>query len=120
MIKANGVKINFSDDIKTWEGNYCPDFEKAGTLRINPNADISTLEHEYQHFLDDKALGYPGFSYLMYAEDSKIRTNMETKAYHKEIEISKADKNLSDEEKVNKVKYLEALLQLEINKINNP
>ncbi|WP_244527406.1 hypothetical protein [Lihuaxuella thermophila] len=53
-----------------------------GEVYIDVNASISALRHEYQHFLDDMAEGWPGMRGLY---DLKSRTRKELRAYLAEI-----------------------------------
>ncbi len=56
----------------------------AKELRHNEDASISALRHVYQHFLDDKAKGFPS---LDVTYEFKNRIIMELRAYMVEIKI---------------------------------
>ncbi|AZK49065.1 hypothetical protein EIM92_15180 [Paenibacillus lentus] len=58
-----------------------------GQLNIYEDASISALRHEYQHFLDDMAKGYP---ILDVTYEFKNRIIMELRAYM--VEIKEADR----------------------------
>ncbi|ALP38961.1 hypothetical protein ASL14_04905 [Paenibacillus sp. IHB B 3084] len=60
---------------------------KPGQLNIYEDASISALRHEYQHFLDDKAKGFPS---LDVTYEFKSRIIMELRAYM--VEIKEAER----------------------------
>ncbi|MBU9705343.1 WXG100 family type VII secretion target [Paenibacillus sp. AK121] len=60
---------------------------KPGQLNIYEDASISALRHEYQHFLDDKAKGFPS---LDVTYEFKNRIIMELRAYM--VEIKEAER----------------------------
>lgn len=60
-----------------------------GQLIIDPDASLSVLMHEYQHFLDTQAEGFPSFGRQMF-EDPKARVIKELRAYM--VEIKEADR----------------------------
>lgn len=104
-LKANGVEIKYR------EGNlaYSPEKGRPGQMILDPDASYSALKHEYQHHLDDKANGHPGFS--EYLKNQDFQAEMEINAYNKEIEIANdfGNKELANE--------LEQLKQNELNRI---
>ena len=59
-----------------------------GQIVIDPDASLSALKHEYQHFLDAQAEGFPCFAKQMF-EDPKNRVIKELRAYM--VEIKDAD-----------------------------
>lgn len=75
------------------EGNmaYAPGMTEGspGQLVIDPNASLSALKHEYRHFLDAQAEGFPSFGKQMF-EDPKARVIKELRAYM--VEIKEADR----------------------------
>ena len=60
-----------------------------GQIIIDPDASLSALKHEYQHFLDAKVEGFPSFGKQMF-EDPKLRIIKELRAYM--VEIKDADR----------------------------
>lgn len=58
---------------------------KAGKFVIDKDASIGAWEHEYRHFLDDRAGGYPSFR--VFQNKAKCR-QMEYDAYQVEIDIA--------------------------------
>ena len=85
-LERNGVEVRYR------EGNmaYAPGLKDGdtGQLVIDPEASYSALMHEYQHFCDAKAEGFPSFKKQMF-EDPKARVIKELRAYM--IEIKMAD-----------------------------
>lgn len=78
-----GVEVRILDrDIMA----YAPKGNIPGQLNIYEDASISALRHEYQHFLDDMAKGYPK---LDVTYEFKNRIIMELRAYM--VEIKEAD-----------------------------
>ncbi len=70
---------------------YAPDPREAGLpgqLLIDPDASLSALKHEYQHFLDAKAEGFPTMGDQL--SNPKKRIIKELRAYL--VEIKEADK----------------------------
>ncbi len=83
-VKAHGIKVDFS------HGEYAYGAAKGGrggNFKIDPDASISAVRHEYSHFLDDKALGFPGFG--KYIEEPSLRLASERRAYLQEIKLAK-------------------------------
>ncbi|MDQ0885056.1 hypothetical protein QFZ81_000144 [Paenibacillus sp. V4I9] len=66
---------------------YAPKGAVPGQLNIYKDASISALRHEYQHFLDDMAKGFPK---LDVTYEFKNRIIMELRAYM--VEIKEAEK----------------------------
>lgn len=82
--KEAGVEVRILDrDIMA----YAPKGNGPGQLNIYEDASISALRHEYQHFLDDMAKGYP-VAEVTY--EFKNRIIMELRAYM--VEIKEADR----------------------------
>lgn len=75
-------------------------------MNVHREVDLRTLEHEYQHFLDDRAGGYPGLRH--YLENPEVMWEMERAAYDREIELVNADGALSAEDKAAIIRELEA------------
>jgi hypothetical protein len=86
-LEASGVEINYSKGSMA----YAPGLQKGnpGQIKIDPDASLSALKHEYQHFLDAKAEGFPSFGQQMF-ENPKRRVIKELRAYL--VEIKEADK----------------------------
>ncbi|RRB07765.1 hypothetical protein [Larkinella rosea] len=84
-MREAGVEIQFTEP-----GNeqfaYGPGLRKGepGTIKLDPDASISALRHEYQHFLDDRAGGYRGMASLF---DDNYRYSTEFRAYMEEIKL---------------------------------
>jgi hypothetical protein len=58
---------------------------------VNPDVDISTLGHEYEHFLMDRELGYPGMR--GYLSNPQLFVEGEIRAYDTEIARANATGN---------------------------
>ncbi|ADB40273.1 fibronectin type III domain-containing protein [Spirosoma linguale] len=117
-LKVNNVKVKYTTDIKSWYGNYQPTKGEAGQLTINPDVDLSTLEHEYKHFLDDKANNYPGPFYYLYDDAGiPVRIKMERASYDIEKSIIQQRVDLTEAEKVKFSTMYENLYEYEIFKI---
>ena len=86
-LEKSGVEINFREG----QMAYAPGLVDGspGQLIIDPDASLSALKHEYQHFLDAQAEGFPAFAKQMY-EDPKARVIRELRAYM--VEIKEADR----------------------------
>ena len=86
-LEKSGVEMRYR------EGNmaYAPGMTEGspGQLVIDPNASLSALKHEYRHFLDAQAEGFPSFGKQMF-EDPKARVIKELRAYM--VEIKEADR----------------------------
>lgn len=86
-LKENGVEVKCREGIMA----YAPDPREAGLpgqLLIDPDASLSALKHEYQHFLDAKAEGFPTMGDQL--SNPKKRIIKELRAYL--VEIKEADK----------------------------
>jgi hypothetical protein len=84
-LKLNRVDISFR------EGQFAygpaPSGGRPGNIVFDPDASLSAIRHEYGHFLDDKALGYPGQRY--YYENPSARVSTERSQYLNEIRTSR-------------------------------
>ncbi len=58
-LEIEGVDIDLSRPMMA----YSPAKGRSGRFILDENASISALRHEYKHFLDDKAAGYPGLKH---------------------------------------------------------
>jgi hypothetical protein len=65
---------------------YTPGNGGPGQMILDPNASIGALRHEYQHFLDDRAAGYPGMRYWF--EDPANVVGIEERGYAREIQTA--------------------------------
>src|SRR5262249_32661844 len=75
-LDAQGVNVNVRTDGNPWEAAYTPGAPgEPGTISVHRDVDIRTLEHEYKHFLDDKAGSYPGLRF--YIENPEVMLQME-------------------------------------------
>ena len=80
-------------EIKFRDGNmaYAPGLRDGnpGQIVIDSDASLSALKHEYQHFLDAQAEGFPSLGKQMF-EEPQNRIIKELRAYM--VEIKEADK----------------------------
>ncbi|MBW4441972.1 MAG: DUF4157 domain-containing protein [Plectolyngbya sp. WJT66-NPBG17] len=105
-LERNGVEVQARSSGDPWTGTYGPGRPgEPGTMSVHREVDLRTLEHEYQHFLDDKAQGYPGLRY--YIENPAEMWKMEETAYNREIELVNQDPTLTPEEKATIIGELE-------------
>ena len=65
---------------------YSPCFGGAGRMILDPEHSIGALRHEYQHFLDHRAAGFPGFR--PYLEDPGEFARLEVRGYLREIDTA--------------------------------
>lgn len=86
-LEKNGVEIKYREG----EMAYAPGLTDGspGQLVIDPDASLSALKHEYQHFLDAQAEGFPSLGKQLF-EDPKARVIKELRAYM--VEIKEADR----------------------------
>lgn len=86
-LEKNGVEIRYREG----DMAYAPGLTDGspGQLVIDPDASLSALKHEYRHFLDAQAEGFPSFGKQMF-EDPKARVIKELRAYM--VEIKEADR----------------------------
>jgi hypothetical protein len=111
-LERNGVEIKVSDRGNPWEGAYQPgESGQPGGIRVHRDVDLRTLEHEYKHFLDDKARAHPGLRH--YLENPNEMWEMERAAYDREIELVRGDKTLTNGEKAGIIEELEGAKALE-------
>lgn len=80
-LNAKGVDISFR------KGQFAygpaPSGGRPGNIVFDPDASLSAIKHEYGHFLDDEALGFPGQRY--YYENPGARMATERRQYLGEI-----------------------------------
>jgi hypothetical protein len=63
----------------------------AGKIKLDPDMSIAALRHEFQHFRDVQAAGFPGLAY--YYENPLAYATVEVRGYLKEIETARATGN---------------------------
>lgn len=84
-MQSSGVDISYR------EGQFAygpaPSGGRPGNIVLDPDASLSALQHEYGHFLDDKALGFPGQRY--YYENPSARLSTERSQYLGEIRTAR-------------------------------
>ncbi|CAN5458026.1 hypothetical protein BH10PSE19_BH10PSE19_22050 [soil metagenome] len=90
-LKANNVEISFRDNQLAYGPASLPG--RPGNIVLSPDASISALRHEYGHFLDDKALGFPGMR--AYYENPSLRVATERRQYLAEINLAKSIGDMS-------------------------
>lgn len=84
-LNAKGVDISYR------EGQFAygpaPSGGRPGNIVFDPDASLSAIKHEYGHFVDDAALGYPGQRY--YYENPSARVATERRQYLGEIRTAR-------------------------------
>jgi hypothetical protein len=80
-LKQEGVEISYREGVMA----YWAKEGEPGRIIIDLNCSIAALRHETKHFLDDKALGYPGMGYFF--ENQNARWQLEFNAYKVEIKL---------------------------------
>lgn len=84
-LKAKGVDISYR------EGQFAygpaPSGGRPGNIVFDPDSSLSAIKHEYGHFLDDAALGFPGQRY--YYENPGARMATERGQYLGEIRTAR-------------------------------
>ena len=83
-LRKSGVEVIEREGVMAYGPSPSPG--KPGQIVIDPNASYSALKHEYQHFLDDRALNFPGMSKML---EPNLRWRLEQSAYNIEIGIMK-------------------------------
>jgi hypothetical protein len=84
-LDAQGVSVN----MRSGEYAYGPSSRpgQPGNVVVDPDASLSALRHEYGHFLDDQALGFPGMRFYM--ENPSLRLASERSQYLGEIRTAR-------------------------------
>lgn len=82
-----GVEVIF----RTGTLAYSPSENDPGRMILDPEASIAALRHEYQHFLDDAAEGFPGMSH--YLRNAALFAKIEKRGYLREIETARETGN---------------------------
>ena len=67
---------------------YSPARGNPGRMILDPDASLGALRHEYQHFLDHRDAGFPGFR--PYYEDPAAFARLEVRGYQREIQTARA------------------------------
>jgi hypothetical protein len=84
-LKAKGVDISYR------QGQFAygpaPSGGRPGNIVFDPDSSLSAIKHEYGHFLDDAALGFPGQRY--YYENPGARVATERRQYLGEIRTAR-------------------------------
>jgi hypothetical protein len=88
-LKEEGVEIRHRKNALAYGPS---NHGKPGQLILDEDASYSALKHEYQHYLDDKANGFPG-GRVYYDPANGMRKQMETNAYDVEINLAKSQGN---------------------------
>ena len=66
---------------------YSPARGRPGRIILDCEASIGALRHEYQHFLDHREAGFPGFR--PYLEDPNLFARIEVRGYLREIQTAR-------------------------------
>ena len=83
-LRRNKVKVTDRPGALGYQPSSKPG--KPGELFLDPDASYSAVRHEYQHYLDDLAQGFPGQEVLY---QPNARWAMEKSAYAKEIALAR-------------------------------
>ncbi len=85
------MRVNFNDYVPLGQGGYGQSATpgKPGCLTANPDVDISTLSHEYDHFVTDRELGYPGMRETL--QNPQLKIDGEIRFYNTEIVRARAE-----------------------------
>jgi uncharacterized Zn-binding protein involved in type VI secretion len=84
-LKAKGVDISYRDGQFAY--GPAPSGGRPGNIVFDPDSSLSAIKHEYGHFLDDAALGFPGQRY--YYENPAARLATERRQYLGEIRTAR-------------------------------
>lgn len=84
-LTSNGVEISYRKNALAYGPSASPG--TPGTIVLDPDASISAIRHEYGHFLDDKALGFPPSR--VYYENPSLRVASERRQYLQEISTAR-------------------------------
>jgi hypothetical protein len=106
-LNRHNVSVNWTEagDGEPWTGGYGPGSKGfPGSIRLHRDIDLRTLEHEFQHFIDDKARGFPGLWH--YLEHPAEMFKLEQSAYELEINLVRKDSTLSQKTKMTIIKEL--------------
>ncbi len=84
-LEENGVDISYRKNALAYGPSSSPG--KPGSIVLDPDASISAVRHEYGHFVDDKALGFPPVR--EYYENPRLRIVSERRQYLQEIRTAR-------------------------------
>ena len=73
---------------------------QPGVIKVDENASIAAIRHEYRHFLDDLEAGCPGFAY--YLRDKDRFWEYEKNGYLEELAIAEAHGYTEEIKKIQK------------------
>ncbi len=83
-LEEAGVEVDF----RPGQLGYSPAKGEPGRFIFDPEGSIGALRHEYQHFLDHQAAGFPGIGHYM--QHPEERWASEYRAYKKEIDFARS------------------------------
>lgn len=83
-LQSEGADIDF----RPKQLGYSPVRGSPGRFIVDPDASIAAMRHEYDHFLFDRALGYPGLGY--YLQNPSVFWESEFSAYLQEIAMARS------------------------------
>lgn len=84
MLEREGVDVTY----RSGAMGYWAVPDSPGRLLLDPEMSISALRHETRHFLDDKAMGYPGMGHFF--NDLDARWKFEFNAYTEEFNFARS------------------------------
>jgi len=90
-LNAAGVEVSLRPGQFAYGPSSTPGV--PGNMVLDPKASLSAVQHEYSHFLGDKALGFPGARY--YYENPGARLSSERSAYLVELGNARSIGDLS-------------------------
>lgn len=111
-LKASGVSIKVTRRVDGENIAYGPSSTPGipGNMDVTEGMSLSAWMHEYKHFCQDRALGFPPFS--KYLANPSLRSSMEEEAYG--VEIARA----RDHGYNGLVEKLQELLEAERGRLN--
>jgi hypothetical protein len=84
-LHLNNVEIDFRSGQFAYGPAGSPG--RTGNIIFDQDASLSAIKHEYGHFLDDQALGFPGQRF--YYENPELRLATERRQYLQEIRTAR-------------------------------
>lgn len=82
-LRAAGVQI----ELRPGQLAYSPSPGRAGRILLDPDVSIGALRHEFRHFLDLRARGYPSMAYFF--TDIAAFWLLEFRAYMEELRLAR-------------------------------